>query len=99
MNLAAAAAGEVGGEEEGGENQTAVPPHLHQVVVLQADGQVQRGHQGVVQDVGVGPKVQEAPAALHLVLLHCPVQRHVPLLVIAVQHWTGGNEQHAEKRS
>lgn len=64
-----------------------MPPHLHQVVVLQADGQMQRGHEGVVEDVGVGPQVQEAPAALRTVLLHRPVQGHVPLLVAAVQHW------------
>lgn len=83
----------VGGEEK----QTAVPPHLHQVVVLQADGQVQRGHEGLVEDVGVGPQVQEAPAALRPVLLHCPVQGHVPLVVTAVQHWPGGNKQQAKK--
>lgn len=66
------------------------------MVVLQADGQVQRGHEGVVKDVGVGPQIQEAPAALRPVLLYCPVQRHVPLLVAAVQHWPGGNKQGCE---
>lgn len=83
--------------EAGGENHTAVPPHLHQVVVLQADGQVQRGHEGLVEDVGVSPQVQEAPAALRPVLLHRPVQRHVPLLVAAVQHWPGGNKKGAKR--
>lgn len=80
-----------------GKKQTAVPPHLHQVVMLQADGQVQRGHEGLVEDIGVGPQVQEAPAALRPVLLHRPVQRHVPLLVAAVQHWPSGNERRANK--
>lgn len=64
-----------------------MPLHLHQVVVLQVDGQVQRGHESLVQDVGVGPQVQEAPAALRIVPLHRPVQGHVPLLIAAIQHW------------
>lgn len=89
MNLSLTAAAEGGGQEKTNKpkNNAPMPPHLHQVVVLQADGQVQRGHEDVVEDIGVGPQVQEAPAALRTVLLHRPVQGRVPLLVAAVQHW------------
>lgn len=52
---------------------SAGPSHLHQVVVSEADSQVQRGEQGRVEDVGVGPEVQKSPAAPPHVFLHCPV--------------------------
>lgn len=59
-------------------------PHLHQIVVLQADSQVQGGQEGRVEDVGVSSEVQQSPAALRLVLLHSAVEGNIPLIVRAV---------------
>lgn len=75
-------------------------PHLYQSVVSLADCQVQRGQQGLVKDVGVGPDVHECSAALCVVLLHCPVQGHVALLITAVQFWDSTNtlSQNAVKK-
>lgn len=61
--------------------------HLDQIVVLEADSQVQRGQERRVEDVGVGPKVQQNPAALQLVLLHSRVEGNVTLIITAVQLW------------
>lgn len=55
----------------------------------EADSQVQRGHEGSVEQVGVGPQVQKSPAALFLVALHRPVQGRIALLITAVQPWEG----------
>lgn len=55
--------------------------------MLQADSQVQGGHEGHVEDVGVGSKVQQSPAALRLVLLHGAVEGNVALIITAVQPW------------
>lgn len=64
--------------------------HLNQIVVLEADRQVQRGQERRVEDVGVGSKVQQSPAALQLVLLHRAVERNVTLIITAVQPWEDG---------
>lgn len=62
-------------------------PHLNQIVVLEANSQVQRGQERCVEDVGVGSKVQQSPAALQLVLLHSAVEGNVALIITAVQPW------------
>lgn len=61
--------------------------HLHQIVVLEADSQVQGGQEGPVEDVGVSSKVQQSPAALRLVLLHSAVEGNITLIVTAVYPW------------
>lgn len=61
--------------------------HLNQTVVLEADSQVQRSQERRVEDVGVGSKVQQSPAALQLVLLHSAVEGNITLIVTAVQPW------------
>lgn len=69
--------------------------HLHQIVVLEADSQVQGGQEGHVEDVGVGSKVQQSPAALRLVVLHSAVEGNITVIVAAVYPW--GRERSGSK--
>lgn len=59
--------------------------HVDEVVVPQADGQVQGGHECSIEHVGISPYLQQGPTYLQLVLLHCPVQRGLPFKVLGIQ--------------
>lgn len=71
--------------------------HLNQIIVLEADSQVQRGQERRVEDVGVGSKVQQSPAALRLVLLHSVVEGNVALIITAVQPWEDRPDRRASE--
>ena len=77
--------------------------NMDQGVVCLVDRQVQRGHQALVEEVGVCSLLKKTQQALLLIPLHRPVERGVPLIIAAVELCTHaiatGTYGHAEPQS